>query len=123
MASTFPVFDISKPDATSQTLTGMGQSMRDQLTFMRSCLVTGSLIGFSCQLGGGTVAQPAFEAYSRGVERINGQITWGSTGGAAGSPQSIRYTYSSDSGSTWTTIGTITYSFDASGAVTGWAWS
>lgn len=121
--STFPTLDISKPDATTQSLSAMGASMRDQQTYLRACIVSGTLAGYNGALSGGTATQPAQCLYSKGAEQIKEAYTWGSVGGAINNVQSIDYTYSSDTGSTWATVGTLTYTFDASGNVTSWAWS
>lgn len=123
MSSTFPTLDISKPDATTQSLSAMGSSMRDQQTFLRACIVSGTLAGYNGALSGGTATQPTQCLYSKGVERVKAGCTWGTVGGAINNPEVIAYTYSSDSGATWATIGTLTYTFDASGNVTAWAWS
>jgi Neuraminidase (sialidase) len=123
MASTFPTLDISKPDATTQTLTQMGQSTRDMLTFLRAAVVSGTLFGYNGTPSGGTASQPAQILYAKGVEQIKEVITWGTIGGAAGNPQAIVYSYSNDTGATWAAIGTLTYSFDSTGNVINWTWS
>jgi hypothetical protein len=116
-------FDKGNPDATTQTLAQMGQSMRDNLKAIRDMVAAGTLIGWNGTPSGGTADQPAVITHSKGTERIRETITWGSTGGATGNPQVILYEYSSNSGTSYDTIGTLTYTFDASGNVTAWAWS
>ena len=122
MPSTFPTLDISKPDQT-QTGTAFAQSARDMLTYIRSCVVLGTLVGYNGAVSGGTADQPAQCLYSKGAEQIKEVYTWGAVGGANGNVQSIAVTYSSDTGGTWATVGTLTYTFDASGNVTAWTWS
>jgi len=123
MASVFPTLDISKPDATAQNITQMGQSMVDQQTYLRACVSSGTLAGYSMATSGGTAEQPAVITYTKSAEKIRETITWGTTGGATGNPQAILYEYSSDTGATWATIGTLTYTYDASGNCTAGTWS
>lgn len=123
MASSFPTLDISKPDATTQTLTQMGQSERDQLTYLRACVSSGTLAGYSLAISGGTAEQPTTFIYSKGTEKIREAVTWGTSSGANGNPQTIVYSYSSDTGATWASIGTLTYTYDASSNVTTANWT
>lgn len=123
MASTFPTLNIAQPDATTQTLTQMGQSMRDMQTYLRAAIVTGTLIGYNGTLSGGSASQPGQCVYAKGVEQVKEVYTWGTVGGALDNVQSLAVAYSSDSGATWATVGTLTYTYDASGNVTSWAWS
>lgn len=119
----FPDPSIALPDAVAQSVGEMGDSTRDHLTRMRAALASGTMIGFAIAVTGGTPEQPAVITHSRGVERLRETVTWGTASGAAGNPESILYEYSEDSGSTWMSIGTITYTYDASGNVTAAAWS
>lgn len=123
MATTWPTLNIAEPDATTQTLTAMGQSMREQLIIVRTALASGTLWGWFETPSGGTEEQPSVITYGLGVERIRATITWGSTGGATGNPTAILYEYSSDSGSTWATVGTMNLSWTASGNSGGITWS
>ena len=119
----FPDPSIATPDATTQTLAQMGTAMREHITRLRMSLASGTLAGFAFAATGGTPEQPAVITHSRGVERLRETVTWGTAAGAAGNPESILYEYSEDSGSNWLTVGTITYTYDASGNVTAAAWS
>jgi hypothetical protein len=117
-------FDPTTPDATTQTLTQMGQSERNNLRAVRdACIMGGGFYGFNLAVSGGTAAQPALLTYTKGTEQIKAALTWGATGGAAGSVTQAVYSYSSDSGSTWATIGTKTITYDANANVTATTWA
>jgi len=126
MPSTFPALDITKPDQT-QAGTAFAQSSRDMLTFLRASLVSGTLVGYSMAISGGTTTYPTTIVYSKGVEQVRQSITWGTVGGALNNPQTIKYEYSSDSGSTWANMGStnglLTYTFNSDGTVASSAWS
>jgi hypothetical protein len=120
----YTLFDPTTPDATAQTLTQMGQSERNNLKAVRdACIMGGGFYGFNLAVSGGTADQPALLTYSKGTEKIKAALTWGTTGGAAGSVSVAVYSYSSDSGSTWATIGTKTITYDANANVTATTWS
>jgi hypothetical protein len=117
-------FDATKPDATAQTLTQMGQSERDNLRAIRDAVVSmGGFAGWNMAPSGGTAEQPATITYSKGSERVRASLTWGTTGGAAGNVTVAVYDYSSTSGSSYDTIGTKTYTYDPAGNVTATTWS
>jgi hypothetical protein len=120
----YTLFDPTTPDATTQTLTQMGQSERNNLKAVRdACIMGGGFYGFNLAVSGGTADQPALLTYSKGTEKIKAALTWGTTGGEAGSVTVAVYSYSSDSGSTWVTIGTKTITYDANANVTATTWS
>lgn len=123
MSTTWPTISITEPDATAQSLTGMGQSTRDHLLHMRTALASGSMWGWDFVASGGTEEEPAVLLRSRGSERIRGTVTWGTVGGAIGNPAAILYEFSDDGGSTWATIGTCTFTWSAGGACTAVTWS
>lgn len=112
-------FDKIKPDATVQTLAQMGQSMLSNQRATRDASVMGAFPDWNGLVSGGTALQPAITTHSNGTERIRETYTW-----ASGKLASTLYDYSSDSGVTWVTVRTLTYSFDGvSGAITSWNWS
>lgn len=116
-------FDPSKPDGASQNGTQFGQSARDNFKAQRDMIAAGTLVGFNGTASGGTADQPTTITHSKSTERIRETITWGVAGGATGNPSTILYEYSSNSGGSYDAIGTITYTYDANGNVTSWAWS
>lgn len=79
--------------------------------------------GFSCTPSGGTASQPALLTYSKGTERMKAALTWGAAGGAAGNVAAVAYSHSSDSGVSYSAIGTKTITYDASANVTSTTWS
>jgi hypothetical protein len=120
----YTLFDPTTPDATTQTLTQMGQSERNNLKAVRdACIMGGGFYGFNLAVSGGTADQPALLTYSKGTEKIKAALTWGTTGGEAGNITVVAYSYSADSGSTWATIGTKTITYDANANVTATTWS
>ena len=72
---------------------------------------------------GGTAEQPATVTYSRSTSRFRGSITWGTSGGEDGNPTTIVWAFSGDSGTTYNTIATQAFTYDASANVTGMSWS
>jgi hypothetical protein len=72
---------------------------------------------------GGTADQPATITYSKGTERVKADLTWGTAGGEAGSVTVAAYSYSSNSGTSWDTIGTKTVVYDSAGNVVSTNWS
>lgn len=72
---------------------------------------------------GGTAEKPAVVVYAKSVERVRATLTWGTTGGETDNVTVAVYEYSSNSGGAYSTIGTKTMTYDASGNVTLTAWS
>lgn len=115
--------DLTKPDASTQSISAMGTSTRQNLAALRDAVVAGILVGWDMTPSGGTAEQPATLTYAKGTERVKAVLTWGSSGGADGNVTQAVYSYSSNSGSSYDTMGTLTISYDTSGNVTGTAWS
>lgn len=116
-------FDASVPDASTEDLTDMGQSTRHNLKAIRDAVVAGNLAGWNLTPAGGTAEQPATLTYAKGTERVRGSLTWGSSGGADGNVTQAVWEYSSNSGGSYDTIGTVTIAYDTSGNVTSTTWS
>lgn len=112
---------IGNPDGA----TGTGATFATQLQVNLNALMHGVLMGvmedwnFAITAGTGTAAQPQYHVYSRGVYRVRGTFTWN----ANGNPTSILWDFSGNSGGTYDTIGTVTYTYDASLNVLSYAWS
>lgn len=108
----------------NQNGTAVLQSIRDNAYAMRDAIVAaGSFPGWNKTPSGGTEAQPAQMLASKGVERIKVLITYGTDGGEAGSVTQAVYSYSSDSGAVYSTIGTRTIAYTANGYFNGDTWS
>lgn len=126
----YPPFDATKPDATTQTLTAMGQSERDNIKALRDALAaTGGVVqGFNFSKSGGTASQPAQLFWKRGAEWIRVDLTWGTTGGGDGNVIKAVYYYSSNSGGAYDPMADLsgnyvaTRSFDAGGDIDTITW-
>lgn len=85
--------------------------------------ITTANVGSITITGTNTVGQPETLLYTKGTERVRAALTWGTTGGEAGNVTVAIYSYSSDSGLTYSTIGTKTVTYDGSGNVVSTTWS
>lgn len=97
--------------------------IRNNLMAMRDMVVMGAMPSWNMTPSGGTAAQPATITWDKSTERIKATLTWGTTGGADGNVTIAVYSYSSDSGSTYDTIGTETLTYDSDGNITKIEWS
>lgn len=118
----YVAFDSTKP-TTAQTRQAAITSILQNGLALRDMLIMSDAPGFDYSVSGGTAAQPAIVYRKKSTEWLRGSITWGSSGGSDGNPTVIVYAYSADSGSTWDTIKTVTYAYDASGNVITSTWS
>lgn len=112
-------FQPLKPDPLTDSGLEALTATRENLLWLRDAALSGALMGWGLAVSGGTPARPATWLYSKGAERVRLTITWGTTGGPTGKPQTILVEYSSDSGTSWLTIGTATISYDNDGNFTG----
>jgi hypothetical protein len=112
-------FVDGKPVATDGGLLTIDY-MRENLMAMRDAVVMGMMTGWSYAptVGTGSASQPQYYVWSKGTERLRATPTWGTSGGADGNPTQIVWEYSSDSGSTWDAIETVSITYDAGGNVT-----
>lgn len=101
--------------------------IRNNLMAIRDGIVLGGIPGFNCAASGGTEDQPTQYLFTgtgvNSTERIKAVVTWGTTGGALGNPETIVYTYSSDSGTLYEAIGTMTVVYTAGGYFSAFSWS
>lgn len=120
----YPTFDATKPTWVGQTGVELAQNVRDNVQAIRdACVLGGGFPGWNCTPSGGTAPEYAVLTYANGVERVKVELTWGTTGGEDGNPTVAAYSYSADSGSTYSAIGTKTITYDADGYVTATNWS
>jgi len=115
-------FADNKPVATD-TGPDVVDDMRNNLMAIRDMVVMGAMPGWTMTPSGGTASQPTTITWSKGTERIKAVLTWGTTGGADGNVTVAVYSYSSDSGGTYDTIGTETMTYDVDGNITKIEWS
>jgi hypothetical protein len=85
---------------------------------LRDAIVMGLMRGFTFITAGGTAAQPAAIAWVNGTTVIQAIPTWGSGAGQDGNVTALVWNLSHDSGSTFDTIATSTFTFDTSGNLT-----
>jgi hypothetical protein len=121
---TYTAFTASKPDPAADNGTQAFDYTRKNLLAIRdAAIMGGGFYGWPLAISGGTAEQPTTFTYSSGTERVKAVITWGSTGGATGNPQTVVYSYSSNSGGAYDTIGTKTVTYDSNGNVTATSWA
>jgi hypothetical protein len=113
--NTTPVSTQSGPNAITST--------RENLLAMRDMVLLGTAPGWAMAATGGTAEQPTTITYSKNTERVKCALTWGSSGGSSGNVTISVCSYSSNSGSTWDTIGTLSITYDSNGYVTSTSWS
>ena len=125
---TYTAFDPALPDASSQNGTQFAQATRDNMKALRDAsIMGGGFFGWPCAISGGTAERPTTFVYGttplNGVERVKAVVTWGTSGGEDGNPTQVVYSYSSDSGSSYSTIKTKTITYDSAANVTATSWS
>ena len=115
--------DLTKPDGATQNGTQVLQSVRDNQRALRDMIVSGFAAGWAMTPSGGAAGQPAQILRSAGTESLRAALTWGTTGGGAGNVTQAVYAYSSNSGGSYDTVGTLSITYDTAGYVTGTTWS
>lgn len=122
-------FNNGKPDIADNGATVIDNT-RDNLEALRDAIVAGALVDWNMDItiGTGSAAEPDEIIYKNGTQWIRLDITWGTSGGADGSPTVIVYDYSANSGVLYETIGTATMTYDNTagptfGALTDITWS
>lgn len=115
-------FDPTKP-TTAQTRQAAITSILNNNNAARDIGVVSVAPGFNYSRAGGTALQPAQEFFKKSAEWFKLDLTWGTTGGASGNVTVTTYSYSSDSGATYVSMGTETRTYDASANLTATTWS
>src|SRR5690606_31496827 len=115
----YPSFNPLKPDPSTDNGSDAFTGTRTNLLALRDAALAGSLPGWDLSVSGGTAERPTTWTYSKSTERLRLTITWGTSGGPNGKPQSVVSEYSSDSGSSYEAIGTSTLSYDSNGNFSG----
>ena len=118
---TYTAFDPTLPDPASQNITNFGGSARTNFKALRDAIVAGNLPGYNYSWSGGTIDQPTIMYRVKGSEVIRATVA---SGDGNGNPTAITYAYSSTgTGGSYTTIGTITFSWDGNGFLNSSTWS
>jgi len=114
---TYTAFADDKPVASDSGLTVVDDT-RNNLMAMRDAVVMGAMSGWNYAPSGGTAEEPATLTYSKGTERLRATLTW-----SGGNVTQAVWAYSSNSGSTFDTIGTESITYDSGSNVTAVSWS
>jgi len=126
----YTAFDPTKPDGGTQTPGEMGVSMRDNAFAVVHALLSGVgwMPGWSMQAQDTDGTYPPSDPEtpgqwlaSSGVYRIKVTPTW--NGSVDGQLDSVVVAYSANSGSSYDTIGTASFTYDASGNWIQTTWS
>jgi hypothetical protein len=113
----------------SQDINDFTDSTRKNVMALRDALVMGQMPGWDYEPFNplsGTNAQPDIALWTKGITRLLGALTWGTTGGEDGNitEEIWQITYNKDAGTVvWEDIGTKTITYDANGDVTSITWS
>lgn len=115
-------FNQALPDGTASGAATL-EDIRENQAALRDMILTGFAPGWNMTPSGGTAEQPGQILLSKGTERLRSVLTWGTTGGADGNVTQIVASYSSNSGSSYDSIGTFTLTYDSNSNVTSGTWS
>lgn len=99
------------------TITG---TVADQIDLMQH-LGLGTVPHWNMSVSGGTAEEPTQILYTSTIDsnnQLKKTLTWSS-----GLVSTIQYETTTDGGSAWTTLGTVTYTYDVDDNVTGASWS
>lgn len=112
---------IGYPDGSTGTGTSFSTQLQENLNALLHGLTLGAIKAWnmSVTIGTGSADAPQFITLSNGVYRLRKTITWA----GSGSVTSVLYEFSSNSGSSYDTIGTCTFTYDGSDNLTSWTWS
>ena len=90
---------------------------------LRDMIVSGGSVNWPMEASGPSEEEPTQLLYSKGTEKLKLTLVWGTVAGADGNVASILYEYSSDTGGSYETMGTKTFTYDTSGNVTATGWA
>jgi len=86
-------------------------------------LLFDSPVGWNYSYSGADPSQPDSITYSQGTERYRVTLTWGTTGGEDGNITQAVFEYSSNSGGSYSSVGTVVFTFNAGGDLLSSNWS
>jgi len=115
-------FEDAVPTA-SGTINELCTDTRNNLEAVRDAVVMGTASGWAFTKAGGTADQPGQIRYTKGTQRIQGLLTWGTAGGADGNVTVAQWQYRPTASSVYEAIGTETISYDTDSNVVSTVWS
>lgn len=118
----YAAFNQTLPDGTANGAATL-EDIRENQAALRDMILLGAAPGWSFTPSGGTAEQPDQILMSKGTERLRTVLTWGASGGSDGNVTQMVCSYSSNSGTSYDTVGTFTVSYDANGNVVSGVWS
>ncbi|MEM1145839.1 MAG: hypothetical protein AAGI88_24975 [Pseudomonadota bacterium] len=119
----YPQFQDNKPAASDTGLVAI-DNMRDNMRALRDSVIVGFMPGWDYAKvdGTGTAEQPQYHTYTKGLEVIRVELTWGTTGGADGNVTTMVMEKSNDGGTAWDPMGTYSQAYDSAGNPTVGSW-
>jgi hypothetical protein len=116
----YTAFDQTLPDGSTQSGAQVDNSIVENFKALWHGIVMGVMKGwnYSKTDGTGTAEEPQYMFYKNGTDWIRLTLTWSS-----GRVTQTVYDYSSNSGSSYDTVGTETIAYDGSDNVTSTTWS
>lgn len=114
----FTDFDPAQPDGSVDNGSAALADLRNNQGALRVYLLAGLFYGYAYAQSGGTAAQPTTITLTKGTTIVRFTLTWGTTGGETNQPKTALIEVSTNSGSSWDSVGTITNTYDAGGELT-----
>ena len=116
-------FDESKPDPTTDNGSAVCNNTRWNLTAVRDMVLMGGVEGWNMTVSPANATYPDKYIFTNpGTERIEAEVTWDGTNEGQVNSMTFVY-YDAETGGTADTIGTVTFTYNADGAVTTSTWS
>lgn len=114
----FVDFDPAQPDGSVDNGSAALADIRNNQGALRVYIAAALFAGYTYAQSGGTAAQPTAITLTKGATIIRFTLTWGTTGGELNQPKTILIEISTNSGSSYDEVGTITNTYDAGGELT-----
>jgi hypothetical protein len=118
----YDFFRADRPDPVNNAIVTVFTDTRKNFEAVRD----GVVVGFPMQWevtpyasAAGTLDQPTSVIAQHGQQIVKMKNVWGTVGGEDGNVTQQRFTYSSDGGSSYVSMGVYDFSYNASGIFTG----
>lgn len=115
----YSYFSAAVPDPATEAIVTAFSDIRKNFEAIRDGVVVTFPLGWDFLPQGTNLEQPTSIIAFRGSERLVTKMVWGTVGGEEDNVTQARFTYSSDAGSSYTSMGHYDVSYNASGIVTG----